>query len=119
MSEKIDYYYYKKNGICPLCRKRAPAPGRIHCFDCLDKFKDYYHKNYEKKKEYEKKYSARKKEIYWEKKENGICVKCTKPAKYGMYCYEHSIKVKRASIRQVEKRKIEREEGRKRGADSV
>lgn len=105
---KNDRQYFKELGICPRCRKRPTAPGRVHCFECLDAFKGYYYNHRDEKIAYEKKHSYRRKELYKKKKESGICVRCSKPATHGLYCYECSIKVKRKEIRRREKRKRER-----------
>lgn len=55
-----------------------------------------------------KAYQSRRREIYKEKKEKGICVRCSKPATHGLYCYECSIKQKRQSQQRSAIRKNER-----------
>lgn len=105
---KNDRDFFKKLGVCPQCGKRVPAPGRGHCFECLDTFKGYYYNHCEERTTYQKEHLDRRRELYWNKKENGICVKCSKPATHGLYCYECSVKVRRAEIRRREKVKRER-----------
>ena len=33
--------YYKSRGICPRCRARYAAEGRVHCESCLEIFRGY------------------------------------------------------------------------------
>jgi hypothetical protein len=42
------------------------------------------------------------------KKENGICVRCSKPATHGLFCYECSIKQKRSKKKWLQKEKNKR-----------
>ena len=106
MQRESDYEWLTQMGLCHRCRKERCAPGRKYCFDCLDKIREYNAKRYDLGKA--KEYYARRQELYKQKKENGICVKCSKPATHGIYCYECSIKAKRHNIKIAEKRKAER-----------
>ncbi len=46
--------------------------------------------------------------IYREKKENGICVRCSKKATHGMHCYEHYLKEHRRSMGRAENERNKR-----------
>lgn len=94
--------------LCHKCRRERQAPGRKHCFDCLEKAREYTHRRYNI--DNERRYYARRSEIYREKKKSGICVRCNNPATHGMYCYEHFIKVRRWEMNKCEKRRIKRAE---------
>ena len=73
------YDYLKKLHICVNCGNQEAEPNNIYCFECKEKKnkknKDYYAKNKEslgkKRKEYFK-------NLYYKRKENGICTKCGK-----------------------------------------
>ena len=103
-----DYEWLTSMNLCHKCRKKKPAPGRKFCFDCLDIIRADDRKRYNAEKS--KEYQCRRREIYQEKKAAGICVRCSKPATHGMYCYEHSIEQKRASQKRSQIRKIARHE---------
>lgn len=102
------YEWLDNFGLCHRCNKAKCAPGKKYCFDCLDKIKAENAARYNP--EEAKKYQFRRREIYREKKEKGICVKCSKPATHGLYCYECYIKTKRHNQKTAERRKIERHE---------
>ena len=103
-----DYEWLDKMNLCHRCRKARTAPHRKYCFDCLDKIREENKTRYNPKKA--KEYQARRRELYAEKKQAGICVRCTKPATHGLYCYEHSIAAKRHNMQIAENRKIMRHE---------
>lgn len=92
--------------LCHKCRKQKPAPGKKFCFECLEIIKDRNHRCYNP--EYYKERQSLRREIYKQKKEAGICVRCRKPATHGLYCYEHSIEAKRRNRHRAEVRKEER-----------
>ena len=104
--KKTDYEWLTEMNLCHKCRKERPAPGKKFCFDCLDKIRSYNRMRYDPVKAME--YQKRRREIYQEKKTAGICVRCSKQATHGMYCYEHSIEVKRRSKERARIRKNER-----------
>lgn len=95
-------------GLCHRCRREKAAPGRKFCFGCLEEIRKSNQKKYDP--EYAKKYQARRREIYREKKKAGICVRCTKPATHGMYCRECAIKTKRRRRERTERDKRKRHE---------
>lgn len=104
--DMTDYEWLTKMGLCHKCRREKSVHNKKYCFSCLDKIREYNAKHYDSEKA--KSYQVRRREIYREKKENGICVRCTKKATHGLYCYEHSIYAKRRSREIAESRKRER-----------
>lgn len=106
MTSKEKYAMLDKLNLCHKCEKSRPAPGRKYCFDCLEKIAEYNAEHYDPQKA--KEYQPRRREIYRQKKERGICVRCSKPATHGIYCYECSIKAKRKNAATAERRKRER-----------
>lgn len=103
-----DYEWLDRMNLCHRCRKERPAPGRKFCFECLDKIREENARRYDADKA--KKYQARRRELYRLKKDAGICVRCSKPATHGIYCYDHLISAKRHNRNTAERRKIERNE---------
>lgn len=101
-----DYEWLTEMGLCHKCRRQKTAPGRKHCFDCLDKIREDSAKRYDSERA--KKYQSRRREIYKQKKENGICVRCNKKSTHGMYCYEHYIKEHKKGMKRAEIEKIKR-----------
>lgn len=106
MSEKYDLL--NELGLCHRCEKAKCAPNKKFCPACLEKIAIENARRYDPKKAHE--YQERRKEIYKTKKEQGICVRCTKPATHGIYCYECSINAKRRNSKQAERRKRLRQE---------
>lgn len=92
--------------LCHKCGKNKQFPNRKFCAACLEKITLSNIKRYDRQRAHE--YQARRRELYQEHKAKGICVRCSKAATNGLYCYEHSIEAKRHSQRMAEKRKIER-----------
>lgn len=103
-----DYEWLTEMNLCHKCRKNRPAPNRKFCFNCLDKIREENAKRYDSEKA--KEYQKRRREIYRQKKENGICVRCNKKATHGMYCYECSIKQKMRRAERTARAKEERHE---------
>lgn len=94
--------------LCHKCEKNKQFPNRKFCAACLEKIALSNIKRYDPQRAHE--YQVRRRELYQEHKAQGICVRCSKVATHGLYCYEHSIGAKRHSQRMAEKRKIERHE---------
>lgn len=92
--------------LCHRCQKAMSVPNRKYCPKCLEKIAQYNADHYDATKAHI--YQKRRKEIYYQKKEQGICVRCTKKATHGLYCYEHSIEAKRRNKKTAERRKKER-----------
>lgn len=103
-----DYEWLTEMCLCHRCRKEKVAPDKKFCFSCLDKIREENRKRYDKQKA--KDYQKRRREIYREKKANGICIRCNKLATHGMYCYEHYLKEHRKSIKRANNAKEERHE---------
>ena len=103
-----DYEWLTEMGLCHKCRKEHVVPGKKFCYDCLDKIREDNAKRYDREKA--KEYQKRRREIYREKKKNGICIRCSKPAPHGMYCYECSIKTRRRNKERSRIRKLEQHE---------
>lgn len=101
-----DYEWLTEMGLCHKCRKNKSAPDRRFCFDCLDKIREENRRRYNSKKA--KEYQTRRREIYRQKKENGICVRCNKTATHGIYCHEHYIKECRKRMKRSENDRLER-----------
>ena len=106
----VDYAWHKEHGFCTRCRKEKALPGKVLCPACLEYHQLVSFNAYDKQKAHE--YQARRREIYHEHKANGICVRCSKPATHGIYCYECSIKQKRKHQAEALKRKFLRYESR-------
>lgn len=98
-----DYEWLTEMGLCHKCRKNRVAPDKKFCFECLEKIREENIKRYDPKAA--KKYQSRRREIYKEKKEKGICIWCNKPATHGMYCYEHYVKAHRRSMERAKNEK--------------
>lgn len=101
--QKERLMWLNQHGFCHKCGKEKAAPQKKYCFDCLEMIRAESYKRYNP--EYAKKYQARRRKIYAEKKANGICVRCTNTATHGLYCYECSIKVKKYNAEKAQKRK--------------
>lgn len=101
-----DYEWLTSMGICHKCRKERAAPGKKFCFSCLDKIREISAARYDP--EYAKLYQARRRELYQQKKAAGICIRCSKSATHGVYCYECSIKAKRQKQKTTDRRRNER-----------
>lgn len=102
------YALLDKLNLCHKCEKSKQLPNRKFCATCLEKIAEYNAQHYDKQKAQE--YQARRREIYQEKKQKGICVRCTKKATHGLYCYEHFICAKRHNSNTAARRKRERHE---------
>ena len=103
-----DYEWLTEMGLCQRCRRERCAPGKKFCFGCLDKIRAENRRKYDPEKARE--YQERRREIYREKKEKGICIRCSKLATHGLYCYECSIKAKRRSTLNAKKRREKRQD---------
>lgn len=97
-----------KYKMCHKCEKAKQLPNRKFCAQCLEKIQISNIERYNSEKAHE--YQTRRRELYQEHKANGICVRCSKPATHGLYCYEHSIKAKKHSAEMAQKRKWQRHE---------
>ena len=80
--------YYKKMGICPMCKKKPAFGNFVHCADCLEKIAlNNIKYRAKKQEEYERRNNLSKKKRYQERKEKGLCTSCGKRKKeHGMLC---------------------------------
>jgi hypothetical protein len=91
MTPKEEYYWYKSHKICVICHSEEAEPGRVRCFECGEKQRL---RDLKRKRDPEERAKQRKKLIQ-RKKEQGICVRCSKKATHGVHCYEHYIYMRR------------------------
>ena len=76
---KRDRLWYIQNGRCPNCRKEKIFGDERSCPECLAKgFSRRERQDKEKRKEIERKYLGRRKEIREEYYSKGICFQCRK-----------------------------------------
>lgn len=108
MNSKEKYELLDKLQLCHRCEKAKQFHNRKYCENCLEKISNENAARYSKEKAHE--YQTRRREIYKEKKQNGICVRCSKKATHGIYCYDCFIKAKINNKKTSEKRKAERHE---------
>lgn len=100
-------------GICHSCKKKFKAPGKQFCLDCLDKKKAItarYRENHPLTDEQKAVRAEHRKKLYNERKENGLCIRCGKPATHGKYCYKHYIQMRKDSLRRSQKATLARHE---------
>ena len=103
-----DYEWLTSMNLCHRCRKEKTTPGKKYCFECLEKIREENRKRYDSQKA--KEYQPRRRKIYQEKKLKGICIRCSKVATHGLYCYECSIKEKRKNQYKAQREKRLRNE---------
>lgn len=97
MTYKERTQFLKENGLCTRCGKAPATPGHSTCPNCRDYAKVIYEKRKAQGKlwvqNHSEEYYAQKKEQYYERKEQGLCVLCGKPAVDGLiYCPRCRIK---------------------------
>lgn len=90
--------YLDSHNLCHRCRKAEKFPSRQYCPECLEKFTLNNIRKYHGRSENDR---ERSRERYKAFKAAGLCVKCGRPAKSGLFCYECSIKDKRHSRERV------------------
>lgn len=107
--------WYKSKGYCVECHHKKAAPGKVCCFDCLEKMNEKAIKRYhslteEQKKEERKKASARNKLRKQKRLEQGLCVACGKKSQWNglQTCYECTIKRRRQKRLYKEKLRAEK-----------
>lgn len=92
----------KEHGICTICGKEKIISGAT-CGACKEKMARYAREKYhsmtpEEKAEYLEYNRKRRRVIRAERRKQGLCVRCGKPAyKHYTVCYEHWLKQKRVS----------------------
>ena len=104
------YEWYKEHHVCVGCRKEQAAPGRIRCFDCLEKERARQAKIRANRSDEEharilEKTREAQHRLIQERRENGLCVKCGKKVMQGKrLCLECSIRERRANRKAWKKR---------------
>lgn len=71
--------FYRKIGICPVCRKESLFGEERQCIECREKA--YARRNpytEEQRERYNSRVRSRQKSLYHERAENGICTRCGK-----------------------------------------
>lgn len=102
--------WYKSKGYCVECHHQKAAPGKVCCFDCLEKMNErainrYHNLSEEQRKEECRKASERNKLRKQKRREQGLCVRCGKKPQWNglQTCYECTIKRRRERKRHNEK----------------
>ncbi len=111
-----DYEWYKSIGLCVLCHKEKPAPGRVTCLNCLDRQSVYQAR--EGVRERRRNHYIQNRDLILErnkkrreeKKKTGICVYCSRQATHGIYCYECFLKTRKSQRKLAENRLKQRHE---------
>ena len=100
------YHLRKKLGLCPACGKKRDLENRVKCSGCL--YKDVIrHIGRPTTETAEQK--ARRKELRDQRRENGLCILCGKPAYKGYTrCYECHLKNNRLAAERRRRNKKER-----------
>lgn len=71
--------WYKAHGICVSCGQQNAVQGETRCLECKFKYRESNSQYYVKhKEELNRKCRDRGKQLYDERKERGICVRCGK-----------------------------------------
>lgn len=75
--QREEYHWAKENHLCVQCHKQDAytLSGRVHCFECTQKDKEYRQKSYWKDPEKDK---IRKQKKHDESEQQGVCVRCHK-----------------------------------------
>lgn len=89
-----DYDFYKSIGICPKCKKRTSAKGRVRCEICLAKQAENTARYREKHGQSPTQYESTKK-LRAKRRAEGKCYWCGKPSINGWSCIDCYIKEKR------------------------
>lgn len=83
MSRREEYQWYKRGGICPVCRKNAIQKGYQNCLECRMNMRDYMAERRakmspEQREKLNAANRARNNERYRRLKAAGICTSCGK-----------------------------------------
>lgn len=103
---KEEYAELKRLSICVQCRKNKAFDGHVSCPECIEKDNNRHARRREIMTDADKE-SRREYARQWTQKhkEQGLCIKCSRPAKYGAFCYYHKIESIRYSKARSELRK--------------
>lgn len=92
LTEYLDAY-----NLCHGCMSREKFHRKQYCPECLERILNYSLKQHSEPKE-------KKRARYYQHKENGICIRCNRPATYGVYCYRHYIEMQKICAERARKR---------------
>lgn len=109
MTSKEKYALLDKLGLCYECHKAKQFGKWKYCPECLEKIAERNARARAKiTPEDRERINTKARERYWRCKQEGLCPLCSKPATHGMYCYEHSIAVKKRGQERTARSKQER-----------
>lgn len=97
------FEYLDAHNLCHRCYRNERIGKSVLCPACIERNDLLPRGNPLTAEQKESNRERRKK-----RKESGICIDCSKPATHGLYCYEHMIARKKAKLRYLEKKRIER-----------
>lgn len=103
-----EYAFLKSIGICVQCRKNNAFPNHVYCPECIEK--DVLRQaNYRQKmtREDKDRRNERARQRRQEHKAQGLCVRCSRPAQYGVLCYYHKIQSIKENRKASEKKRRE------------
>lgn len=90
--------YLDVRRLCHRCMKNEKFGKKQYCPECLEKI------TIQSLKPRSRETAERRRERYYSHKENGICIRCHRPATYGVYCYHHYIEMRKISAERARKR---------------
>ena len=97
---KARYQKKKAAGLCTMCGKVPPTPGRTYCAKCAEQRKKYhYTPDPETVEKYKASSRASGKARYERRKAAGLCTRCGKPAVPGKTHCEDCLRKMRENMR--------------------
>lgn len=90
--------YLDAHRLCHGCMKNEKFGKKQYCPECLEKIaiRSLKPRSCET--------AERRRERYYQHKENGICIRCHRPATYGIYCYHHYLEDRRKRTEKARRR---------------
>lgn len=89
--------YLDAHKLCHGCMKNEKFGKKQYCPECLEKIA------MRSLKPGSRETAERRRERYYSHKENGICIRCHRPATHGIYCYRHYIEMRKISAERARK----------------
>ena len=103
---KLRYKKKKDAGICAMCGKVPPTPGRTYCAKCAERRKKYhYPKTPEAAERYREMVRTSNKARYERRKAAGLCTRCGEPAAPGKTNCEDCLRKMRENMRRKREEK--------------